>query len=171
MSPVKAHFFCIWNLVSETVVEDQELIISLANQVLQDQDMFLVDTELKGTPENRIVWIFVEAEKGNVSLDRCAELSRELQLLLDVHGWHERKYTLNVSSPGLDRPLKDIRQYVNNVGRNAHVIFEKDGKQIRAEGTLADATPELIILVTGDRQQLEIPFTDIVEARIVPSFK
>lgn len=152
-------------------MEEQQEIIYLAEQVLEDQDLFLVDTELKGSVNHRVIWIYVESESGNVSVDHCAQLSRELQLLLDAHGWHERKYTLNVSSPGLDRPLKDFRQYVNNAGRNASVVFEKDGDETRIKGKLIEANPDRVVLKTENGRHVEIPFSDIVETRILVSFK
>ncbi len=151
-------------------MEEQEQVIALAEQVLQDHELFLVDVELKGTEDKRIIWVYLESEKGNVSLDQCAQISRELHLLLEVAGWHHRKYTLNVSSPGLGRPLKDIRQYVNNLGRKASVVYKEEGKEFYAEGKLIEATPDMITLETEKRQQLEISFSDVVETRILASF-
>lgn len=153
-------------------MEEQEEINALADQVLQDSDLFRVDTELKGSAGNRVIWIYVESENENVSLDQCAEISRELQLLLDASGWHDRKYTLNVSSPGVDRPLKDIRQYVNNVGRNASVTYKKNNdEQEQVNGKLIDVQSEEITLLTEKNRTLKIPFSDIVETRILVSFK
>jgi len=152
-------------------VQEQEEINALAEQVLEGSDLFLVEAELKGSTGNRTIWIYVESESGNISLSRCAEISRELQLLLDAGGWHDRKYTLNVSSPGLDRPLKDIRQYVNNVGRNASVVYIKDGEQIRTEGKLIGAESDKITLETGKNESLTIPIAEIEETRILASFK
>ncbi len=152
-------------------MDELELIKTIAGQVLQDHDMFLVDVELKGSTGNSMIWIYIESENGNVSLDRCAEISREMNFLLDAEGWHDKKYTLNVSSPGLDRPLKDIRQYMSNTGRKARVVYMKEGEQMRVEGKLTDAQPGKITLLTEDKKELEIPFSDIVETHILASFK
>ncbi len=152
-------------------MEELELINTTAEKVLQDHDdMYLVDVELKGSPGNRVIWIYIESDKGNISLDRCAGLSREVSFLLDASGWHNKKYTLNVSSPGLDRPLKDIRQYVSNIGRKASVAYLKDGEPVRAEGKLVNAHSDVIILETESKKELTIPFSDIVETYILPSF-
>lgn len=151
-------------------MEEHNEIKSLTEQVLQNFDLFLVDIELKGSQGNRIVWIFVESEHGNVSLDACAEVSRELEFLLDAAGWRGKKYTLNVSSPGLDRPLKDIRQYVNNLGRKATVIYEKSGENVQEEGKLVSADGDSIVLQKDSKQQISIPFENIVETRIQPVF-
>ncbi len=151
-------------------MDELEQIGTIAEQVIQDNDLYLVDIELKGSPGNRMIWIYVESEKGNISLNRCAEISREVNFLLDAAGWHGKKYTLNVSSPGLDRPLRDIRQYNSNTGRKARVVYLKDGEKVQVEGKIADAQPEKITLLTEDKKELEIPFSDIVETHILVSF-
>ena len=152
-------------------MQEQEEIVSLAEQVLENSDLFLVDTELKGSVGNRMVSIFVDSESGNISLDRCAEINREIQFLMDASGWRDRKYTLNVSSPGLDRPLKDIRQYVNNLGRNASVVYEEDGRNVQVHGKLVDAKPESVTLEAKGKDALVIPYNAIVETYIQVSFK
>ena len=152
-------------------MQEQEQVQSIAEQVLQDKDLYLVDIELKGSQGSRIIWIYVDAVKGNISLDICAELSREINFLLDANGWHNRKYTLNVSSPGLDRPLKDIRQYVNNKGRKISVVYGMDNEQVQANGRILEADPEILVLETDKNNRLEIPFSSITEARIKPALK
>jgi ribosome maturation factor RimP len=150
-------------------LDELEQIKQIASQVLTDNDLYLVDVELKGSTGNRVIWIYLESEKGNVSLDRCAGISREVNFLLDAAGWHGKKYTLNVSSPGLDRPLRDIRQYHSNIGRQARVTVLRDGTEVRQEGRLAGVTEEKITLVTENKKELEIPFSDIVETYIQAS--
>ncbi|MFO8028810.1 MAG: ribosome maturation factor RimP [Cyclonatronaceae bacterium] len=150
-------------------MDDLEQITDIAGKVLQDSDMYLVDVELKGSPGNRMIWIYLESETGNISLDRCADISKEVNFLLDASGWREKKYTLNVSSPGLDRPLKDIRQYHTNIGRKARVIFLENGEQRRVEGKLEAVSGEHITLSAKDKKELVIPFSDIVETHIMAS--
>ena len=149
-------------------MEELTEIKTLTEQVLEGLDLYLVDVELKGSQGNRVIWIFLESEHGNVSLDRCAEVSRELEFLLDAAGWRGKKYTLNVSSPGLDRPLKDIRQYVNNIGRKATVTYNNGGDQVRIEGKLVSADEENVIMLSEKKKKITIPFDSIVETRIQP---
>jgi ribosome maturation factor RimP len=151
-------------------LDELDQVKELAAQVLSGDDLYLVDVELKGSTGNRMIWIFVESGKGNVSLDRCAEISKELNFLLDASGWHGKKYTLNVSSPGLDRPLRDIRQYHSNLGRKARVTFLSDGEQQILEGKLSRVTSGTITLYAENKKEQEIPFSDIVETYILASF-
>ncbi len=170
MSPKKAHFFCIWKSENRVILDELEQIKDIAAQVLQDNDLYLVDVELKGSAGNRVIWIYVESESGNVSLDRCVDISREINFLLDAGGWHGKKYTLNVSSPGLDRPLRDIRQYHSNKGRNVRVKYLSDGEEIVSEGKMTGVTDSKITILTENKKELQISFPDIVETYVLASF-
>jgi len=170
VSPKKAHFFCIWKSENRAILDELDQIKDIAAQVLEDNDLYLVDVELKGATGNRVIWIYVESESGNVSLDRCVDISREINLLLDVSGWHGKKYTLNVSSPGLDRPLRDIRQYHSNKGRNVRVTYLKDGDEVVSDGTLAGVTNDKITILSENKKELEISFPEIVETYVLASF-
>lgn len=139
-------------------------------QVIRGSELFVVDVEVKGSQSNRIVSVFLDSESGNITLDRCVNISKELQLLLDASGWHEKAYTLNVSSPGLDRPLKDLRQYVSNTGRQAKVRYQKGDTAADVSGMLAGVKDGHVIVDT-DTGSVEIAFEEIMETRIIASFK
>jgi len=170
VSPKKAHFFCIWKSANRAILDELDQIKDIAAQVLEDNDLYLVDVELKGSTGNRVIWIYVESESGNVSLDRCVDISREMNFLLDASGWHGKKYALNVSSPGLDRPLRDIRQYHSNQGRNVRVTYLKDGEEVSSEGKLTGVTNDKITILTENKKELDISFPDIVETYVLASF-
>ena len=170
MSPKKAHFFCIWKSANRAILDELDQIKDIAAQVLEDNDLYLVDVELKGSTGNRVIWIYVESDSGNVSLDRCVDISREMNFLLDASGWHGKKYALNVSSPGLDRPLRDIRQYHSNQGRNVRVTYLKDGEEVSSEGKLTGVTNDKITILTENKKELDISFPDIVETYVLASF-
>ncbi|MEL7834456.1 ribosome maturation factor [Fodinibius sp. Rm-B-1B1-1] len=145
-------------------------ISELAESVLTTTDFFLVDVEIKGgdTPE---IWVSVDAEDRGVNMDECAEISNELGFLMDAHDVFSGRYRINVSSPGLDRPLVDRRQYPKNVGRKAKFKFETDGEYTTVEGTLAEVKDDHIIIEKDEESPLKVLFNDLVETKIIPSFK
>ena len=147
-----------------------EQITELAESVLSTTDFFLVDVEIKGgdVPE---VWVSVDAEDRGVNMDECAEISNELSFLMDAHDTFSGKYRMNVSSPGLSRPLVDRRQYPKNKGRKAKFKYKKDGEYIKIEGTLKDVTEEGIEIQLEDESTLDVTFDNLVETKIIPSFK
>lgn len=98
-----------------------------------DEDMFLVDMRIK--PTNNIK-IFLDADKG-LPLERCIKVNRALYKKIDEAGlFPGGDFSLEVSSPGVDEPLKLHRQFIKNVGRNVSVTLPDDsvrsGKMIEA---------------------------------------
>lgn len=100
-------------------------------------DCFIVEIELK--PGNRL-YVFLDSDSG-MSFDKCHKLSRYLEGFIDENSWLGTKYVLEVSSPGISRPLKFLRQYHKNTGRTVAV-------------TLLDKTQQIGILKSADETQL-----------------
>jgi len=80
-------------------------------------DCFTVDIELK--PGQRLC-VFADSDSG-MTFEKCQKISRFLESHLDANGWLGEKYVLEVSSPGIGRPFRFLRQYRNNLGRNVEV--------------------------------------------------
>jgi ribosome maturation factor RimP len=118
--------------------------------------------------------IIIDGDQG-VTIDDCAELSRKLSKEFDDRAYFgEDNYLLEVSTPGLDHPLKLKRQYFKNTGRNVKVVR----KENTTEGKLKEVTDEKIILVqetgTGKKKEtkeIEIPFSEIEKTFVTVSFK
>lgn len=142
-------------------------IKEIAQPIVEQEDMFLVDVEVKGAkvPE---VWVLVDTEEGDVNLDTCSQISRELSFLLEDKSVFEKAYRLNVSSPGLSRPLSDWRQYPKNQGRTARVKYKKDNEYFTVEGVLLNVTDEQIEVKPEDDKLVLIPIEEIVETKIIP---
>ncbi len=150
--------------------EVTDKISELAESVLSTTDFFLVDVEIRGgdTPE---VWVSVDAEDRGVNMDECAEISNELSFLMDAHDIFSGAYRINVSSPGLSRPLVDRRQYPKNVGRKAKFKYKQDGEYTKVEGTLQEVSDDDIIIELEDESTITVAFDNLVETKIIPSFK
>lgn len=104
------------------------------------QDLFIV--EIKFNPANKKLEIFLESDTS-LTVGQCAKINRYLQNHIDENGWLGEKYILDVSSPGLGKPLLLKRQYVKNVGRNVKVSFKESGNE---EGELISVTDDGIVL-------------------------
>ena len=140
-----------------------------ASSIAEDKNLFLVDVEIKPESGMDVVWIYLDAEDRGVTLDEYASVSTELAFVLDAHDVFEQKYRLNVSSPGLSRPLSDKRQYIKNVGRKAKVKFKKNefGK---VEGTLASVDENGVSIEPKKGEPVQILFEEIIETKIIPAF-
>ncbi len=96
------------------------------------EDCFLV--EIESLPGKRLN-IFLDCDSG-LSLKKCQSISRHVEAYIDEFVWVEQKYVLEVSSPGISKPLKILRQYINNIGREVKVKTdngEEKGKLVAAD--------------------------------------
>ncbi len=121
----------------------EEKIEQLLLEKFQDvgfQDIFLV--EMTFNPTNKKLEIFLDSD-SSLTVGQCAKINRFLQNHIDENGWLGEKYILDVSSPGIGRPLKLARQYVKNIGRNVKVSFATEGSE---EGELKSVDENGIVL-------------------------
>ena len=145
----------------------EDLIAEALEQRFQSEDLsscFLVNFEVGN--KNKVT-VFVESDE-RLTIDMCRIISRYLEKKIEEGKWLPEKYTLDVSSPGVDNPLRLHRQYVKNVGRNALVHCE-DGT--RVEGQLQVVSSDFITLITGSKKEVNIPFQEISKTKILVSFK
>lgn len=137
-------------------------------------DCFIVEIELK--PGNKLN-VFLDSDSG-MTFEKCQKLSRFLEGPIDENGWLGEKYVLEVSSPGIGRPLRFLRQYVSNVGRN--VIVTLLDKTLQT-GVLKSADENQIvldqILIEKDGKkktevpvETAIPFANIEKTVVKPAF-
>jgi ribosome maturation factor RimP len=105
-------------------------------------DCFTVQIELKGGPA---LHVFVDSDSA-MTFEKCQKISRFLEGHLDLNGWLGEKYVLEVSSPGVGRPLKFFRQYVKNIGRTLEVTLLD--KSVQSGVLLAAESDKIIIAQT-----------------------
>jgi len=140
-----------------------EQIRELVEPLLEEEGVELVDLELKGSPGRLILRIFID-EEGGITIDRCTEISRKLSDLLDRKDPIPGRYTLEVSSPGVDRPLVQPRDFRRNVGREVRVEY-RDGEVTRSlTGRIMAAADDLELEVRGERIHLQ--WSDVIRAKI-----
>ncbi|NQY94858.1 MAG: ribosome maturation factor RimP [Campylobacteraceae bacterium] len=117
--------------------------------------------DIVNVKENRtsIYRIFITSKDG-INLDKCAEVSRMISPLLDVHEPLGGKYNLEVSSPGIERKLKRSEHYIASIGEKIQV---KDYDKEIVVGTLKSADEDGIVLLT-ENEELTISYDDISSA-------
>ena len=134
------------------------------------QDCFLVSIE----QQKKNILVFIDSDSG-LNLDKCQKISRYLESVFDEKSWFGEDYMLEVSSPGIDRPLVFPRQYLKNIGRELEVILA-DGSEIR--GNIIDSNNESVTLSREEIRkegkkkikeiiESQLPYNSIKEAKIV----
>lgn len=144
-----------------------EQIRARVEEVLQGTSFFLIDVVVRGRRGAQVVEIYIDGDRGP-SLRDLEHLSREIGFLLDSDELLPGPYTLNVSSPGVDRPLVHPRQYPKHVGRELEVqlVAGEEGLAERLRGTLRRADAEAIELQLPDGSQRRLRYEEIQTARV-----
>ena len=151
-----------------------ERINHLAQHALSNKAHFLVDVIVSANRGPTKITVVLDGDEG-ISIDDCSAVSRSISKGIEDENLIIENYTLEVTTPGLDQPLKLNRQYLKNRGRELKVHV-KEKKII--EGLLKEATAEGITLEyeakegkKNERKMIELAYADIVKAFVKISFK
>ena len=142
---------------------------SLAEEVTDGVGVELVDVALLGKGAQTILRVTIDRE-GGISLKDCETTSRDLEALLDVEDPFPGKYTLEVTSAGIDRPLKTIEEFMRFQGKKARIVCtEKIESESFFVGTIQDVQDKIIYLELK-KKTVRIPFQIIKKARLEIEF-
>jgi ribosome maturation factor RimP len=143
----------------------------LAESVARRRSLRLWDVEVTGQPGRSIVRVLVDAE-GGIDLDTVAEVSEEISRGLDLKDPLAGRYTLEVSSPGLERTLKSAEHFRLSVGELVTLKTREPvvGNSHRVDGVIESADDQAVHVDTGD-EQVDVPYEQIKTARTVFEWK
>jgi len=148
------------------IEEIQDKVIEIIEPVINDLGIDLVDIDLKKMGGKALLRVYVETDTG-VTIDDCERVSREVESILDVEDPIPSSYVLEVSSPGLDRPLKKLEDFIRFKGHMVRVVTrEPIGKQTFFSGSLADANEKEIVLHLPKDREITITYDMISSARL-----
>lgn len=156
-------------------IDIPQRVTELAQPILDSLGLELVDLEFRTAGRSHVLCLYID-KPGGVTLDDCAEVSRELSLILDVEDCVSGRYTLEVSSPGLERPLKRLEDFARFNGRLAQIKTaellqdEQGNKRKTFLGTLQGVEGELVLLQLKEGQQARIPLDKIAKAHLAFEF-
>lgn len=115
--------------------------------------------------------VLVDPPDRSIGVEDCQRVSQDLSAILDVEDPVERAYTLEVSSPGLERPLRHRTDYERFVGRLAKIVVrEAVNGQMHFEGRLRGVDDEAVELESGKSKIVRLPFDNIVRGRLAVEF-
>ena len=151
----------------------EKRVRELVEEKINDKpNLFIVDIKMHA---NGKLIILIDGDKG-VGIDDCAAISRHVGFRLEEENVIETAYTLEVSSPGVEAPLKLVRQYLKNIGRNLAINMANGTKR---EGKLASITEDAVVIEEKIREKGKIavtvesviPIDQITETKVLISFK
>ena len=146
-----------------------ERVSSLIVPVLEKAGFELVDLEYRKEGSGWVLRLFIDKE-GGVTLDECADISREVDVLLDAGDIIQREYSLEVSSPGFNRPLKKEADFKRFAGRQAQVkTIEAIGASRNFKGRI-ESCEEGMVALNVDGVTRRIPLSKIAKANLEIEF-
>lgn len=155
--------------MKETAEESIVKIEKIVLPVLKEMELELVDIEYLQEGGYWYVRIYIEKLDGDVSLDDCAKVSIAVED--DIDKLIDKKFFLEISSPGVERPLKREKDYIRFTGSKIKVSLKhKINEKKNFEGILSKFENDTVFLMT-DNEELEIPFKEVRKANLVYDFK
>ncbi len=144
-----------------------EQVEALVTPPIEAMGFHVVQVKLMDTHKSRMLQIMAEKPDGSMGVEDCATISKQVSALLDVEDLIPGEYRLEVSSPGIDRPLKtsaDFNKFVGHLAKIETVLPIKGRKRFSGE---IKAVSEAEVTLTVDKVDVPIPLADISAAKLV----
>lgn len=142
----------------------------LVMPIIEDNNFELVDVEYVKEGANNFLRVYIDKE-GGITVNDCELASRQLEVLLDKEDFIPNAYILELSSPGLGRPLKKEKDFARSIGKEVDVkLYKQINKQKEYTGVLVNYDNDKIILQLEDEETIEIPRKIIALIRLAFDF-
>ncbi len=144
-------------------------LIQLLQPLIEDLGFEFVGLEYTGQSKNAVLRIYIDHERG-IDLADCGEVSGEVAALLDVEDPISGQYNLEISSPGLDRPLFTPEQYLKFVGEEAKItVYAPVDQRRKFKGRILGVEDGHVKL-EQDGEKVLLAFDNVAKARLVPDY-
>lgn len=146
-------------------------LTQLLTQVVTGLGYELVGVEWDSSTRGRVLRIYIDVE-GGISVDDCERVSSQVSALLDVEDPISGAYLLEVSSPGLDRPLFTLDQYRRFINHKVQIRLKLPvAGQRRFKGVIARIEGDRVVISREDGYEIAVPFENIDKARLIPDYQ
>ncbi|WP_080874725.1 ribosome maturation factor RimP [Oceanobacillus timonensis] len=150
-----------------------DITTELLNPILEEKNLELVDMEYVKEGKNWFLRVYIDKE-GGIDIVECGEVSEQLSEKLDEADPIKEAYFLEVSSPGVEKPLKTLEDLKKNIGQNVFVkLYEKIDDEKTFEGILKNVENETLSIeykVKTRKKIVEIPYEKVAKARLAVMF-
>lgn len=144
-------------------------VTELIEPVVRDENLELVDVEYKKEGKNWYLRIYIDKD-GGVSVEDCQKVSRQIEDMIQIDEIIHSAYILEVSSPGLDRPLKKEKDLLRSIGKKVSVTtYSPIDKQRNFVGIIKDFSNQTLSLDVNGKS-VAIPFEIIANTKLVIEF-
>ena len=153
---------------------DQTHLWELFEPVVNGMGFDLVEIEHFPNPKHGVLRLFIDKPAGSESegvvIEDCSAVSRQISALIDVEDPIRGQFNLEVSSPGLDRPLRRLQDFQRFTGSlvKLKTVMPLEGQR-NFKGRLLEANEDVVVIET-DAEEISLPMSSIEKARIVPEY-
>lgn len=144
----------------------EEKVQAFAEALLPSMGLELVEVQFRLEGHGWVLRLFIDGKEG-ITVDHCSQVSREVGDFLDVENLIAHAFHLEVSSPGLERPLRSMKDFQTYLGRKAKLKLREDveGQRVLI-GDISQAEGETVELVLEDGAKCQVAFEQIRKARL-----
>ncbi len=153
---------------------DQTHLWALFEPVVTGMGFDLIEIEHFPNPKHGVLRLFIDkpagSESSGVVIEDCSAVSRQISALIDVEDPIRGQFNLEVSSPGLDRPLRRLQDFQRFTGSlvKLKTVMPLEGQR-NFKGRLLQASEDAVVIET-DEEEISLPMSAIEKARIVPEY-
>lgn len=145
-------------------------LIEILKPVVEDIGYELFDIAYSRGKARAMLRIYIEKE-GGITIDDCEKVSREVGAILDLEDIIHSSYILEVSSPGIDRPIRSPEEFKKAIGKKVRIVTaEPVGKDSFFLGKVSDSSNEDIELILTQDKRIRIPYKNISQAKLEIEF-
>ncbi|NUU95604.1 hypothetical protein XO10_04835 [Marinitoga sp. 1135] len=146
----------------------KDLILKESQEIARNMDLEIFDVSIKKIRKKVKLEIIIDKEDGYVGIDDCERFSRTIESYLDEKDLIDTSYDLIVSSPGLDRPLRSLKDFIRFKGKLVKVILkERVQNRTAIKGYIEDINDKTIYIKEKDGGKIiEFPYDIVLKANL-----
>lgn len=155
----------VFKMKSSYQIEIEGKLTTIVEPVVLEAGAELVELQLVQRKSSALLRLLVD-KPGGITLDDCTAISRGVSFLLETTDPLEGRYTLEVSSPGLDRPLTTEADFRRKIGEEIKLFFKQDERTMEVAGEIVKVEDKRLTLMTGEGEQ-DFLLENVVRGKII----
>ena len=166
--------FCACRLVKRVRVKEHKNLISLVSETVESLGYAVWQVETVSSSNELLLKVYIEpadyslATKQSVNIDDCSKVANQLKLILATEESTPSSYSLEVSSPGVERQLYEPRHYLRYLGGMISLqTLEPLGEKKKFVGKLTEVSDDAIELMLENQEKIRLEYTVIAKSRLV----
>ncbi len=146
-----------------------EKIAALLSSIVARQEVDILEVSCFRSGKRSIARVIVD-KKGGITVNECGRIAKELSVLSLVEADLPDNLLIEVSSPGIDRPLKSEADFIRKEGRHIRLLYLIEGAEKELEGIINSVNSGQLVLLGKNGEKTEIPLTAIIKAKQIIKF-